>query len=309
MIDELIEFISEKIPQEEYNIENEIFENDNKVIFKKEPVIFKKSSTSKKEINITTFRLNRSYNNYISNFKDFYLVKTHLKDSFLESILNIIDNTDKDYNNRFRNLDIKFKYKKIMNFRKILAEKVDEFRKSYPKIKKMLGKKNVLTKEILNFDKSLNENEIFKQYISNLYDMNIYVFNMNSGKITDVNIYKSYKTVLTKHKPSIFIQKRNTLYSPIFNDKTEIFTHSEFFDLLENLSKLTDWKPKTEPKLIKFKVLELRKIAEELGISIKKESLKTKKLINKTKIELINDIEKTDDYEVIISSKIESETT
>ena len=38
--------------------------------------------------------------------------------------------------------------------------------------------------------------------------------------------------------------------------------------------------------LIKFKVLELRKIAEELGISIKKESQKTKKLINKTKIEL-----------------------
>ena len=95
----------------------------------------------------------------------------------------------------------------------------------------------------------------------------------------------------------------------IANDKTEIFTHSEFFDFLENLSKLTDWKPKTEPKLIKFKVLELRKIAEELGISIKKESQKTKKLINKTKTELINDIEKTDDYEVIISSKIESETT
>ena len=173
----------------------------------------------------------------------------------------------------------------------------------------MLGKKNVLTKEILNFKNSLNENEIFKQYLSNLYDMNIYVFNMNSGKITDVNIYKSYQTVLTKHKPSIFIQKRNILYSPIFNDKKEIYTHSEFFDLLENVSKLTDWKPKTEKKLNKLKVIKLRKIAEELGISIKKESLKTKKLINKTKTELINDIEETDDYDIVLSSNLESETT
>ena len=298
MIDELIEFITEKFSQEEYTVRNDLF----KIEPKEEIIVFKKKSPTSKNINITTFRLNKSYNNYISNFKEFYLVKTHLKDSFLESILNIIDK--KNIGHRFRDQDIRNKLKMISEYRKELWVKAGEFRNDYPKIRKMLGKKNQLQKEILDFTKSLNENKFLKQFISNLYDMNIYIFNMNDGKVDDFELYKSYKTVLTKHKPTIFIQKKSGLYSPIFHNKQEIFTHSEYYELLENLSKMTEWKVKTEPKLSKYKVLELRKIAEELGVSIKKESTKTKKLINKTKTELIDDIEKIEDYEVIITSKI-----
>lgn len=301
MFEELINFVSEKVEQKDFPFV--IKEEESTIIFKSKSKSSPRTSSRttnylgkshdfSKTHNLITFRLNKSYEDFILNYKNYYIVKTNLTDSFLESFLNIVK---KD----FRILEISEKKKEINNFRKHLASKLDEFRSANKLLSKKFGKKGILQRDLLNFNKSLNDNLNAINFICNFYDMNIYIFHMNRGEIENKTLYFSEFKKIDKHKPTIFIQQNKNLYSPIFNDKFQVYTYSDKFDdVLEKLSEDFTWK-KPDNKLKKLKVAELRQLAEDLGLSIKKESEKTKKLINKTKTELILDITKVDYDEMI----------
>ena len=171
MFEELINFISEKVEQKDFPFV--IKEEESTIIFKSKSKssprtssittnYLSKSHDFSKTHNLITFRLNKSYEDFILNYKNYYIVKTNLTDSFLESFLNIVK---KD----FRILEISEKKKEINNFRKHLASKLDEFRSANKSLSKKFGKKGILQRDLLNFNKSLNDNLNAINFICNFY--------------------------------------------------------------------------------------------------------------------------------------------
>ena len=147
--------------------------------------------------------------------------------------------------------------------------------------KKMV--KNILIKLLLNLNDEIDSYEICKKYIINYFNINLIVINNN-------NIEELFINNLSYDKPIIFFSKINNKYYPYINDKCSIVTNKTHLKLYNLTKKIIIDKKVNQEKYKLHKVSELQKICENYGISFKKISEKSKKLISKNKNELINDI-------------------
>jgi len=260
--------------------------------------------TQRKQVRDYDIVLN-NYKNDIPCYDDFYILETQTRDSFVESILIHL------YKN-FYNFNFDEKKRLIIEFRKYLSYNISAFLQSNKKLSRKFGKKGYLQEKLLNFSKILVNEPYVNKYIANLININIYIFNKKY-----VHVNYSEKELVSKYKPTIFLECRNddgfNKFNAISHKKFELLKYSNNFEkLLDNLFNKYGNKYIIKPKIIKkqesiddtinfnkMKVKELREYVVLLGIDIKKKSKKTSKMIFKLKNELLNDIQNLDSIKTI----------
>ena len=151
--------------------------------------------------------------------------------------------------------------------------------------------------------------ESVKTYFADYLKINIFCFNVDkTGEInrskSDYNICSIYEEAFNKYLPTIILIKMNDYYYPVLSKESNcIFRYSSDSKVIDKLSEyfyLNDIKldESSDENTFKFnskdltknKIAVLRKISEDRGLSIKKKSEKTGKMINKTKSELISEL-------------------
>jgi len=162
---------------------------------------------------------------------------------------------------------------------------------------------------------------ILQQYIVDYFGINIFILCLNNNNIDFMNSYyvlsSYFKIKNNPFLPSLFLIKDNDIFKPLLsNNETDnditYFAYSKNRTIIENIWKyfklndiddciieLKEDDEKNEEiknnldltKLKKLKVDELKEICIKYEISLTKISDKTSKVINKTKTELIEDIE------------------
>jgi hypothetical protein len=162
---------------------------------------------------------------------------------------------------------------------------------------------------------------LLQQYIVDYFGINIFVLCLVNNNIDFINSYyilsSYYKIKTNPLLPTFILVKDNDIFKPLMNSNddnidTLCFLYNKNKDIIENLWKyfkldeieicieeLQDDKDGSEEtfsnldlsKLKKLKVDELKEICIKYEISLTKISDKTSKMINKTKTELIDDIE------------------
>jgi hypothetical protein len=162
---------------------------------------------------------------------------------------------------------------------------------------------------------------LLQQYIVDYFGINIFVLCLVNNNIDFINSYyilsSYYKIKTNPLLPTFVLVKDNDIFKALIDsndDNTDVlcFLYSKNKNIIENLWKyfkldeieicieeLKDDKDDTEEiinnldlcKLKKLKVDELKEICIKYEISLTKISDKTSKMINKTKTELIDDIE------------------
>lgn len=183
---------------------------------------------------------------------NFYL--SHQFNNIFETILTIIDDKFIYYN----------KNERINSFKLFLLKNV-KFNKT--KIYKIINNK------LKNIDMLL-------QFISNFFNINIILFTSDKHKI----FYSLHNNIQT---PFIIIYIINDKYYSIDNDSDKIYLHKKYNFLNKIIKNFVNIDMK---KYNKTKIKELKKIALDKNIIITKLSKKTKKQINKSKMELYIDI-------------------
>jgi len=287
MFSKLSLFIKNNIKQEKINFQDRLNININEVLEIDNNIYQKYVVNNNYDIN----KLTDIYSNYIKNFEKYYVIKSKLKDNFFEAILNII-------HHNFLHYELKIKKNIISKFRKYLSYELANFLKENNNLSKKFGKRSNLQGNMLNFKKTLVGDDNIKKLICNFLDINIYIFELSDYKIIDnVDILYSEKDIITRYKPTIYLQYWKNRYDTIVHNNFKIFTFSDKIDSsLEDLYNHLEWEQvvkeitELEVDLNKMKVVELRAYAESLNINIKKPSTKTKKMIYKTKKELIENI-------------------
>jgi hypothetical protein len=163
---------------------------------------------------------------------------------------------------------------------------------------------------------------LLQQYIVDYFGINVFVLCLVNNNIDFINSYyilsSYYKIKTNPLLPTIILVKDNDIFKPLLDNNeeenidTNCFLYSKNKNIIESLWKyfkldeieicieeLKDDKNGTEEtfnnldlsKLKKLKVDELKEICIKYEISLTKMSDKTSKMINKTKTELIDDIE------------------
>jgi len=163
---------------------------------------------------------------------------------------------------------------------------------------------------------------LLQQYIVDYFGINIFVLCLVNNNIDFINSYyilaSHYKIKTNPLLPTFILVKDNDIFKPLLdsndnNTDTLCFLYSKNKDIIENLWKyfkldeieicIEELKDNKEDiieetvnnldlaKLKKLKVDELKEICIKYEISLTKLSDKTSKMINKTKGELIDDIE------------------
>ena len=162
---------------------------------------------------------------------------------------------------------------------------------------------------------------LLQQYIVDYFGINIFVLCLVNNNIDFINSYyilsSYYKIKTNPLLPTFILVKDNDIFKPLMNSNddnidTLCFLYSKNKNIIESLWKyfkldeieicveeLKDNKDENEEtfnnldlsKLKKLKVDELKEICIKYEISLTKMSDKTSKMINKTKTELIEDIE------------------
>jgi len=162
---------------------------------------------------------------------------------------------------------------------------------------------------------------LLQQYIVDYFGINVFVLCLTNNNIDFINSYyilsSYYKIKTNPLLPTFILIKDNDVFKPLIdsnddNIDTLCFLYSKNKNIIESLWKyfkldeieicieeLKDDKNGTEEtfnnldlsKLKKLKVDELKEICIKYEISLTKISDKTSKMINKTKTELIDDIE------------------
>ncbi len=162
---------------------------------------------------------------------------------------------------------------------------------------------------------------LLQQYIVDYFGINIFVLCLANNNIDFINSYyilaSHYKIKTNPLLPTFILVKDNDIFKPLMaNDDEEdcqYFIYSKNKNIIENLWKyfkldeieicIEELKDNKEDiieetvnnldlaKLKKLKVDELKEICIKYEISLTKLSDKTSKMINKTKAELIDDIE------------------
>lgn len=162
---------------------------------------------------------------------------------------------------------------------------------------------------------------LLQQYIVDYFGINIFVLCLVNNNIDFINSYyilsSYYKIKTNPLLPTFILVKDNDIFKPLMNSNddnidTLCFLYSKNKNIIESLWKyfkldeieicveeLKDNKDENEEtfnnldlsKLKKLKVDELKEICIKYEVSLTKISDKTSKMINKTKTELIDDIE------------------
>lgn len=243
------------------------------------------------------------YHNYLFNFfkssisslrSDFILFDDIEKD---RHIINFTNNMLIDLEEK--NLYKIFKYNKIRKFKKSILQMILDHM-----VHKNLNIHNIYKKHL----------ESIKIYFADYLKINIFSFYLDkTGKIdrhkSDYTLCSIYNETYNKYLPTILLYKTDEYYYPILstesncilrysNDSVIIDKLSEYFYLnkinledteIDEPSKNVEFNSKD---LTKNKLSVLRKMSEDRGINIKKKSTKTGKMINKTKSELISELNK-----------------
>ena len=174
--------------------------------------------------------LNNYYHEYIPNYNEFYILNTKLKDSFIEAILIIL------FNN-FYNFNLREKKRLVIEFRKYLSYNITTFLQSNKKLSRKFGKKGYLQEKLLNFSKTILNDMYVNKYISNFMDVNIYIFNISSyNLVNNIDVYYSNKEIISKYKPTLFLEYKNNKFNAITHKSSELIKYSNNFgNILDNL--------------------------------------------------------------------------
>ena len=252
-------------------------------------------------------KISRNYKNKTSIF------------TFINSLFMIIYSQYILYTDSEKESNIKSFLKKISDelFQKELYQKF-----SY-NVNRRMNKSNL--QEILGksftfkYDESLFP--LLQQYIVDYFGINVFVLCLTNNNIDFINSYyilaSYYKIKTNPLLPTFILVKDNDIFKPLMdsnddNTDTLCFLYSKNKNIIESLWKyfkldeieicieeLKEDKNGMEEtfnnldlsKLKKLKVDELKEICIKYEISLTKMSDKTSKMINKTKTELIDDIE------------------
>lgn len=147
---------------------------------------------------------------------------------------------------------------------------------------------------------------LLKEYIADYLGINIYILKVFNG-IIDFNHNESYLTQYygkknNKYVPHFILLFENEIYKPIIqhDNHISILTYEKYDDIIDNIwnyFKIPDVnisddqnRKYTNEYLNLLKVDDIKKLCEQEGIELKKISDKTNKMINKVKLDLINDL-------------------
>jgi hypothetical protein len=313
----ILENIDSKIIEpiyKEKTINNELVSNDNnntdfnkKIYIKSLPETFKIIFNNDIDKYYIENKTSRNYKNKTSIF------------TFINSLFMIIYPQYILYTDSEKESNIKSFLKKISDelFQKELYQKFGY------NVNRRMNKSNlqeILAKSFtFKYDEGLFP--LLQQYIVDYFGINIFVLCLVNNNIDFINSYyilsSYYKIKTNPLLPTFILVKDNDIFKPLMdsnddNIDTLCFLYNKNKDIIENLWKyfkldeieicieeLQDDKDGSEEtfsnldlsKLKKLKVDELKEICIKYEISLTKISDKTSKMINKTKTELIDDIE------------------
>jgi hypothetical protein len=155
---------------------------------------------------------------------------------------------------------------------------------------------------------------LFIQYLSDYLGINIYIFKVKNNQInhdeTEKYLSKYYGNKYNKYLPNFVIILENELYKPVLkkkNNSDSFIKYSENIDVIDtiwNYLKIFNEEKKVEDKienidkvsiykldeLKKMKVDEIKILCNKHKIELHKLSVKTSKMINKLKEELIDEL-------------------
>lgn len=253
------------------------------------------------------YKISRNYKNKTSIF------------TFINSLFMIIYGQYILYTDNEKEANIKSFLKKISDelFQKELYQKFGY------NVNRKMNKSNlqeILAKSFtFKYDEGLFP--LLQQYIVDYFGINIFVLCLVNNNIDFINSYyilsSHYKIKTNPLLPTFILVKDNDIFKPLManNDEEDCqyFIYSKNKNIIENLWKyfkldeieicIEELKDNKEDiieenvnnldlaKLKKLKVDELKEICVKYEISLTKVSDKTSKMINKTKTELIDDIE------------------
>ena len=314
----ILENIDSKIIEpiyKEKTINNELVSNDNnnnndfnkRIYIKSLPETFKIIFNNDIDKYYIENKTSRNYKNKTSIF------------TFINSLFMIIYPQYILYTDSEKESNIKSFLKKISDelFQKELYQKFGY------NVNRRMNKSNlqeILAKSFtFKYDEGLFP--LLQQYIVDYFGINIFVLCLVNNNIDFINSYyilsSYYKIKTNPLLPTFILVKDNDIFKPLMdsnddNIDTLCFLYNKNKDIIENLWKyfkldeieicieeLQDDKDGLEEtfnnldlsKLKKLKVDELKEICIKYEISLTKISDKTSKMINKTKTELIDDIE------------------
>ena len=313
----ILENIDSKIIEpiyKEKTINNELVSNDNnnndfnkRIYIKSLPETFKIIFNNDIDKYYIENKTSRNYKNKTSIF------------TFINSLFMIIYPQYILYTDSEKESNIKSFLKKISDelFQKELYQKFGY------NVNRRMNKSNlqeILAKSFtFKYDEGLFP--LLQQYIVDYFGINIFVLCLVNNNIDFINSYyilsSYYKIKTNPLLPTFILVKDNDIFKPLMdsnddNIDTLCFLYNKNKDIIENLWKyfkldeieicieeLQDDKDGLEEtfnnldlsKLKKLKVDELKEICIKYEISLTKISDKTSKMINKTKTELIEDIE------------------
>jgi len=200
----------------------------------------------------------------------------------------------------------------LNNARKKLSYSLDEDKLhkkfKYTYLKKF--KKTSMQEILLNYKLSTDEYDIIKKYIVDYFGINVYIIYIdnttNTNKIKIIYSTNDCNNFL-KIKPTLILINIDNIYYPVFKyNKYSIFCYSNEEDkiiidklLTLNTEKIEEHNEKkiiidneeyTLKKLKNLKLLGIKELCTKSNIDFKKKSIKSDKLINKTKDDLIKNI-------------------
>ena len=317
----IIENIDLKIKESNYKekiINNELVSNNNsnnnnnndfnkRIFIKSLPETFKIIFNNDIDKYYIENRISRNYKNKTSIF------------TFINSLFMIIYSQYILYTDSEKESNIKSFLKKISDelFQKELYQKFGY------NVNRRMNKSNlqeILAKSFtFKYDEGLFS--LLQQYIVDYFGINVFVLCLTNNNIDFINSYyilaSYYKIKTNPLLPTFILVKDNDIFKPLMdsnddNIDTFCFLYSKNKNIIESLWKyfkldeieicieeLKEDKNGMEEtfnnldlsKLKKLKVDELKEICIKYEISLTKISDKTSKMINKTKTELIDDIE------------------
>lgn len=304
----------EKTINNEFNNNNLVINSNNefkRILIKSLPETFKIIFNNDIDKYYIETKISRNYKNKTSIF------------TFINSLFMIIYPQYILYTDSEKESNIKSFLKKISDelFKKELYQKFGY------NINRRMNKSNlqeILAKSFtFKYDEGLFP--LLQQYIVDYFGINVFVLCLVNNNIDFINSYyilsSYYKIKTNPLLPTFILVKDNDIFKPLMdnndsnddhNNDTLCFLYSKNKDIIESLWKyfkldeieilieeLKDDNNGSEEtfnnldlsKLKKLKVDELKEICIKYEISLTKISDKTSKMINKTKTELIDDIE------------------
>ena len=163
--------------------------------------------------------------------------------------------------------------------------------------------------------KTCEKFHLLKEYLVDYLGINLYIFSVENGLINfskcETYLTKYYGDLKNKFVPNFIVICENEIYKPVLKvglNNSSVILYSEYTELIDTLwtylkivnvvevkDKIIESNKNENSKynlseISKLKIDEIKKLCIENNIELQKKSEKTMKLINKIKIELIDDL-------------------